>query len=239
MKKGKKKDIEPKEDFLAQEAKEEAAQAPAYTLDIPEDEIWTYQIEGLQPPRIGKPVEHMRQKKILVVIILLIAIGTAIYLSLRAVHSETYDFRELDDGTYELVKFSNPGSVRTLTVDYVDSDESKPITVLHEYAFNCDEKITEITVGANVKEIDGKSFYSCWALQNIKVDPENEAYCDVDGVLYSKDMTKLICYPIDHDKYLRTQHGYADLRMMMASRWRSFGAQPKPMTTLFTQNITA
>lgn len=212
MKKGKKKDIEPKEDFLAQEAKEEAAQAPAYTLDIPEGEIWTYQIEGLQPPRIGKPVEHMRQKKILVVIILLIAIGTAIYLSLRAVHSETYDFRELDDGTYELVKFSNPGNVRTLTVDYVDSDESKPITVLHEYAFNCDEKITEITVGANVEEIDGKSFYSCWALQTIQVDENNPNYCDVDGVLYTKDMSRLICYPIDHDKYLRAQHGYADLK---------------------------
>ena len=212
MKKGKKKDLEPKEDFLAKEAKEEAAQAPAYTLDIPEDEIWTYQIEGLQAPRVGKPVEHMRQKKILVVIILLIAIGTAIYLSLRAVHSETYDFRELEDGTFELVKFSNPGNIKTLTVDYIDGDESKPITVLHEYAFNCDEKITAITVGADVKEIDGKSFYSCWALQTIKVDKNNPNYCDVDGVLYTKDMTRLICYPIDHDKYLRAQNGYTDLK---------------------------
>lgn len=208
----KKEQKQPKDDFLAQEAKEEAAQAPAYTLDIPEDEIWTYHIEGLQAPRIGKEIHNKRQKQILVVVILVIAIGTAIWLSMRAVHSETYKYNVLEDGTYELVKFSNPGNIFTLTVDNADEDETKPITVLHEFAFNCDEKITEITIGKNVKQIDGKSFYSCWALQNIKVDPANEIYCDVDGVLYTKDMTKLICYPIDHDKYLRTQNGYTDLK---------------------------
>lgn len=40
------------DDFLAQEAKEEAATAADYTLDIPDDEIWSYQIEGLQAPAI-------------------------------------------------------------------------------------------------------------------------------------------------------------------------------------------
>lgn len=35
------------DDFLAQEAKEIERNATEYTLDIPEDEIWTYQIEGL------------------------------------------------------------------------------------------------------------------------------------------------------------------------------------------------
>ena len=208
----KKENKQPKDDFLAQEAKEEAATAPAYTLDIPEDEIWTYHIEGLQAPRIGKEVKNKRKKQILVVAILVIAIGTAIWLSMRAVHSETYKYSVLEDGTYELVKFSNPGNIFTLTIDNAEDDASKPISTLHEFAFNCDEKITEITIGKNVKQIDGKTFYSCWALQKIKVDPENEAYCDVDGVLYSKDMTKLICYPIDHDKYLRTLTGYTDLR---------------------------
>lgn len=207
----KEKDL-PKDDFLAQEAKEEAATAPDYTLDIPESEIWTYHIEGLQAPRIGKEVKNKRKKQILVVVILVIAIGTAIWLSMRAVHSETYKYNVLEDGTYELVKFSNPGNIFKLTVDNAEGDESKPVTVLHEFAFNCDEKITEITIGKNVKQIDGKSFYSCWALQTIKVDPDNENYCDVDGVLYTKDMTKLVCYPIDHDKYLRTQHGYTDLK---------------------------
>jgi len=208
----KEKKAKAQEDFLEKEAREDAAQAAAYTLDIPDDEIWTYHIEGLQEPRIGKPVRNYRQKKVIVVIVLLIAIGLAIYFSLRAVHNETYQFDALEDGTYELVKFSNPGNITTLTIDKTDAPDPKPITVLHEFAFNCDEKITEITVGKDVRQIDGKTFYSCWALRNIKVDPENAFYCDVDGVLYDKDMTTLICYPIDHDKYLREQYGYTDLK---------------------------
>ncbi len=208
----KEKKVKQQEDFLSKEAKEEAAQAPAYTLDIPEDEIWTYHIEGLQEPRIGKPVNNYRQKKVIVVIVLLIAIGLAIYFSLRAVHNETFKYDLLEDGSYELVKFSNPGDITELTIDKADTEDAKPITVLHEFAFNCDEKITQITIGKNVKQLEGKTFYSCWALRSIKVDPENEAYCDIDGVLYNKDRTELICYPIDHDKYLREQYGYTDLK---------------------------
>ena len=45
----------------------------------------------------------------------------------------------------------------------------------------------------------------------IYVDDDNPNYCDIDGVLYNKDMTEIICYPIDHDRYLRLQNGYAHL----------------------------
>ena len=147
----------------------------------------------------------------MVVIILIVAISASIYLSVRAVHNDTFDYNALDTGTYELVKFSNPGNITELTIDYVDTDTSKPITEINEYAFNCDEKITQITIGANVTKIDGKSFYSCWSLQSIIVDDNNPNYCDIDGVLYTKDQTELICYPIDHDKYLRAKFGYTDL----------------------------
>ena len=176
--------------------------------EIPEDEIWTYCIDGLQEPQIGKDYSHSTLKKILTIVFLLVAISLSIYLSIRAVHTQTYDFKELDDGTYELVKFSNPGDLTTLTVDCVDGDTVKPVTVLHEYAFNCDDKLETIRIGASVKTIDGKSFYSCEKLQAIFVDEGNESFCDVDGVLYTKDLTEVICHPIDHDQYLRTQNGY-------------------------------
>ena len=208
----KEKTQKPEEDFLAKEAKEEAAQAPAYTLDIPEDEIWTYRIEGLQEPRIGRPIQNIRRKKVLVVVILLIAIGLAIYFSIRAVHTVPYKYAVLEDGTSELVRFSNPGDVTALTVDRTEDDAKAPITALHEFAFNCDEKLTEIKLGKDITTIAPTSFYSCWALQNIKVDPENPAYCDIDGVLYTKDLSRIVCYPIDHDKYLRTSRGYGDLK---------------------------
>lgn len=185
------------------------SQYDAFKDSIPEDEIWTYRIEGLQAPHINKPYSNVRFKKILVVVILVVAISTSIFLSVRAVHSDAYNFTPLGDGTYEFVKFSNPGNIKTLAVDYVDGDRTKPVSVLHEYVFNCDEMITEVTLGKEIKEIDSKSFYSCYALKAIHVDPENQYYCDVDGVLFNKDQTELICYPIDHDAYLRDKYGYA------------------------------
>ena len=204
-----KKKSNPNDDFLAQEAKEEAATAADYTLDIPDDEIWSYQIEGLQAPAINKSYKKATGKKLLVIVILLIAISCSIFLSVRAVHSDEFDYKQLDNSSYQLTKYSNPGEVTEVTVDYVDGDKSKPISTIYEYAFNCDEKLTQITIGKDVKSIDAKAIYSCWALQNIYVDDDNPYYCDLDGVLYNKDKTEIILYPIDHDRYLRFQTGYA------------------------------
>ena len=142
MKKRKKNEVNTIEndDFLAQEAQESQETAEDYTLDIPDDEIWTYQIEGLQKPHINEPFENATLKKIIVVITLLIAIGTAIFLSVRAVHSDEFKYEQLSDGTYELIKYSNPGKVKEVTIDYVvdvktgKKDTSKPITKIHEYA---------------------------------------------------------------------------------------------------------
>lgn len=213
-KKNKAQKPEVADDFLAQEAIQEAETAPEYTLDIPEDEIWTYQIEGLQAPHINKPFKNAAVKKILVVIVLIIAIGAALYFSFRAVHSDEYQYNQLEDGTYELVRYSNPGGVRDIVIDYVvdeetgEKDLSKPITVIHEYAFNCDETLNSITFGKDVKQIDGKSIYSCWWVRDVFVDDDNPYYCDLDGVLYTKDLTQVVHYPNDHDKSIRLKLGY-------------------------------
>lgn len=219
MKLGKKKDQSnnQKDDFLAQEAQEEQAVANAYTLDIPEDEIWSYQIEGLQAPHIGKSFENAGIKKVIVVIVIILSIACSIYLSFRAVHSDMYKYKDLGDGTYELVKFTNPGDLKEITIDYVvdletgEKDMSKPISVINEYAFNCDEVLNSISFGKDVKSIDGKSIYSCWWVQNVWVDDENPYYCDLDGVIYTKDLTEVVFYPNDHDKYLRAKLGYDNL----------------------------
>lgn len=217
MSKKDKKVKEKNDDFLAKEAKEREAQAEEYTIDIPEDEIWTYQIEGLQKPHINKPYENAGIKKVVIVVSLLIAIGIAIFLSFRVVHNDTYSYNDLGDGTYELVKFTNPGSVKKIKIDYVVDNETgkkdltKPISKISAYAFNCDEVLNEISFGKDVKSIDGKSIYSCWWVQNVWIDDANEAYCDIDGVIYNKDLTEVVFYPNDHDKYLREKTGYNNL----------------------------
>lgn len=204
------------DDFLAQEAKEIQAQAEDYTLDIPEDEIWTYQIEGLQAPHVNQPFKNAGIKKAFVVIALVIAIGIAIWLSVRAVHNDTYQYNDLGDGTYELVKFTNPGGVTEITFDYVvdsetgEKDYSKPISAIAEFAINCDEAINKITFGKDVKEIHGTSIYSCWWIEHVDVDDENPYYCDIDGVLYNKDLTELVFFPTAYYRHLKETNGYDD-----------------------------
>ncbi len=187
-------------------------------LHIPDDEVWTYQVEGLAAPQIGKTYSHYTLKKILFVVVVLIAISLSIFFSIRTVQQDVLSYEPKENGTYELVKFSNNGSITKMEVDYVSSldgaslkkDTSKPVSVIHEYAFNCDEKLETIFIGETVTDIDGKAFYTCNSLQQIKVDENNPKYCDVDGVLYTKDMKEIICYPINHDLYLANKAGYKE-----------------------------
>lgn len=147
-------------------------------LDIPDDEIWTYQIEGLAAPHINKPYKYYTLKKIAFSIVIIIALSLSIFFTIRTVQKETFEYKPLDNNTYQLSKFSNTGSITELDIDFVTvadvdelnpentkftKDETKIITEIKEYALNCDEKVEVINIGKDVRKIDGKAFYSCWA----------------------------------------------------------------------------
>ena len=194
-------------------------------LDIPEDEIWTYQVPGLAAPHINKPYKYYTLKKIVFVLVIIVAVSLSIYFSVMALQNDTFEYTETEQGI-EFSKFSNTGYLYELDIDYVSDieyiagnndpatnfkvvkDTSKPITSVRQFTLNCDDKIKTIRIGADVEFVDAKAFYSCWALQNIEVDENNPNYCDVDGVLYNKDKTAVLCYPCDHDEYLRQKYGY-------------------------------
>lgn len=194
-------------------------------LDIPEDEIWTYQVEGLAAPHINKPYKHYNLKKALFVIVIIVAVSLSIYFSVLALMNNTFEYNETENGI-EFTKFSNTGYLYELDIDYVSDieyipgnnnpktnfkvakDTTKPIASVRQFTLNCDDKIKTIRIGAHIEKVDPKAFYSCWALQNIEVDENNPNYCDVDGVLYNKDKTEILCYPCDHDEYLREKYGY-------------------------------
>ena len=155
----------------------------------------------------------------------IVAVSLSMLFSVLALQNETFEYTELESGI-QFSKFSNTGYLYELDIDYVSNieyipgnndpatnfqvvkDTTKPITSVRQFTLNCDDKIKTIYIGANVLDIDGKAFYSCWALQNIEVDENNPNYCDVDGVLYNKDKTEVLCYPCDHDEYLRQKYGY-------------------------------
>ncbi len=56
--------------------------------------------------------------------------------------------------------------------------------------------VTELHLPSTVEEIDYKAFSNkLHTLEKITVDENNQNFTSVDGVLFSKDMTKLIAYP--------------------------------------------
>ena len=62
-------------------------------------------------------------------------------------------------------------------------------------AFEFCNSLNTVTIPKNVTEIGVAPFSSCFNLKSINVDKNNKNFCSVDGVLYSKDKTKLIECP--------------------------------------------
>ncbi len=72
---------------------------------------------------------------------------------------------------------------------------SDTLTSIGERAFyNCNS-ITGVEIGASVTTIGEGAFASCGKMESITVDPDNGYYCDIDGVLFSKDKKMIVCYP--------------------------------------------
>lgn len=90
------------------------------------------------------------------------------------------------DGTRLIQDFSQDISVLTIpdTVQSIDSG-----------AFGYSYTLENIIISENVQDIGYAAFYTCTALEEILVDDSNEYYCSVDGVLYTKDMQRLLCFP--------------------------------------------
>ncbi len=100
-----------------------------------------------------------------------------------------------------------------------DSTYTIPETVqtIEMCAFHHANALTSMEIPATVEGIGHSAFYACENLETVRigsgtvvidscvfigekltdiyVDDANEYYCDVDGILFSKDMTELIQYP--------------------------------------------
>ena len=69
------------------------------------------------------------------------------------------------------------------------------VTSIGSYAFQHCTSLTSITIPESVTSIGSCAFSGCTSLTSITVSEGNTAYASVDGVLYTYDMTELICYP--------------------------------------------
>ncbi|MDR1674635.1 MAG: leucine-rich repeat protein [Oscillospiraceae bacterium] len=70
------------------------------------------------------------------------------------------------------------------------------VTSIGANAFTYCESLTDITIPYRVTNIGNEAFFGCMALTGINVDSGNTAYSSIDGVLFNKNITKLVRYPI-------------------------------------------
>lgn len=148
-------------------------------------------------------------QKILFVAVLIVFVAASITISLLSVSRPTYKYAEQMEVGGEagvdgwvFASFNGNAGTKTLYIDYVrdkngnDPDETKPVLGVRAYAVNADENAEELFIGPFVRFIDETSFYNVKKLRRVTVDPENQWYKDVDGVLFTKDGKKLLLYPI-------------------------------------------
>lgn len=131
--------------------------------------------------------------------------------------------KDTEESINEAVLYNNTKNTDNISGDFsyiIDDDKNIHIT-------GCSSTDTEITIpdtidGLKVTELDSNSFLespaekinipatveyisaenpfaSCLNMKEFSVDENNEYYCSVDGVLFTKDMKKLIFYPPKKD----------------------------------------
>ena len=127
-----------------------------------------------------------------------------------------FEFRLLDDDTYEV--FCPEENKDKLTGELVIPAEynGKPVSRVNRFdgcnnitsvviengitelgldAFISCGNLETVTIPKSLVKIEHSAFFGAQNLTTIKVDADNTAFCSVDGVLFSKDKTVLICYP--------------------------------------------
>lgn len=75
------------------------------------------------------------------------------------------------------------------------ADIKEGTTMICEKAFASHESPYHINIPASVNYIDFTAFLEPYHLETINVHEDNENFCSVDGILYSKDKTVLYTYP--------------------------------------------
>lgn len=72
---------------------------------------------------------------------------------------------------------------------------SNVVEVIWHGAFAGCDKLTSVSIPSSVETIEAGAFDGCTALKKIVVGSNNPNYCAVDGVLFNRQKTELLCCP--------------------------------------------
>ena len=98
----------------------------------------------------------------------------------------TYQYFLDEDNYSGITTISIPEKVTYNSTEY-------SVTSIGSRAFASCPSLTSITIPNSVTSIGSSAFSSCSSLTSINVDSNHPNYTSIDGVLYNKDITTLIC----------------------------------------------
>ena len=70
------------------------------------------------------------------------------------------------------------------------------VTTIKNYAFAGCSSLKSITIPENVTSVGSGTFSGCSSLEGIHVDENNTEYISENGILFNKEKTEIICYPV-------------------------------------------
>ncbi len=134
------------------------------------------------------------KKKIICAVSAILALFTVMFSfsSCTGEESGNLQYKETESG-YALYRYSGSSTEKSLTIP--DTYDGKHVTELMAFCISNSEYLETLTIGENIEKIDPWALTNCPVLKAINVSENNKYFTSVDGVLYSKDMTKLLAYP--------------------------------------------
>lgn len=100
---------------------------------------------------------------------------------------------KIENGEAVVTEIPNKSIVTSVVIP--DEYEGVPVTKICNFSATNLEYLTEISIGKNVREIEAWAFGNSKKIKAFKISEENPYLCDVDGVIYTKDMKTILFYP--------------------------------------------
>ena len=96
----------------------------------------------------------------------------------------------IPDHTAEIASYAFSGTASLKKVTIPES-----VNILGWNAFYECPNLETVVLPADMTEMNNSAFYRCNKLTAFEISESNEKYCTKDGILFSKDMTQIVCYP--------------------------------------------
>ena len=83
------------------------------------------------------------------------------------------------------------------------------VTTISDNAFKDCSNVTRINIPSSVNFIGDNVFVGCSSLERFEVAEDNQNYCSLNGILYTKDKKEIICTPENQVLVLTVNYTYA------------------------------